>query len=541
MIANGRLQLFVGALAILVGCSRNDGHPSDAIDAQQGDPGVIGPGDSTQTPSDAPTDQDHDGLAGDPMVGPALHEVRGVLHMHSAYSHDGCDNNPQPDGVPNTECINDLREAICANDFDFLYMTDHPHLMQDFGFPEVLYYDAGRGDELVMQEGLPIANRLKCAGTGQRVLVQAGFESDHTAPLGMHHHLEHATSYGALNDARPLEECQATVTDIKNAGAVVAVVHSEEPDLSAQRLLDSGVEAMEWYNVHASLLALTGGSDTLSGDPLQALDKIRIIDDFLLGSDSGAHPDLVVLALFNLAMPEAGFEKWRTVNQTRLVTGLLGSDIHRNGSVEPVCSGSALLACEAAAVLYPNALTVLISGGQLMLSDNVRLDSYARLQRMLENRLLVTALTPDGLAEAIRLGRGYSVFTLFGEPQGFKFEGSHGTTLLPLGSVSQGPVRLHVQAPTAPGLVRGAPFTPTEALTAEIRMVLKRIDAQGTTDVATVTTLGGTLDQNVTAPGAYYVELWIRPYHLENALGDARELADVDYRWLLTNPIRVTP
>ena len=37
------------------------------------------------------------------------------------------------------------------------------------------------------------------------------------------------------------------------------------------------------------------------------------------------------------------------------------------------------------------------------------------------------------------------------------------------------------------------------------------------------------------------VEIWAKPKHLVAALGTQAALADVEYLWLITNPIRVLP
>ena len=37
---------------------------------------------------------------------------RGIVHLHSHYSHDACDGNPMPDGVPDEACLQDLRSGL---------------------------------------------------------------------------------------------------------------------------------------------------------------------------------------------------------------------------------------------------------------------------------------------------------------------------------------------------------------------------------------------------------------------------------------------
>jgi hypothetical protein len=54
------------------------------------------------------------------------------------------------------------------------------------------------------------------------------------------------------------------------------------------------------------------------------------------------------------------------------------------------------------------------------------------------------------------------------------------------------------------------------------------------------TTLGAKTSKQVSEPGAYHAELWIRPRHLEAALGTASALAGKEYLWVITNPIVVS-
>src|SRR5438445_9308455 len=60
--------------------------------------------------------------------------ARGIVHLHSPYSHDACDNMPRdplPLGVPNETCLDDLRSALCAEKIDYAALTDHNTSMGD--------------------------------------------------------------------------------------------------------------------------------------------------------------------------------------------------------------------------------------------------------------------------------------------------------------------------------------------------------------------------------------------------------------------------
>ncbi len=500
---------------------------------ENGSAGVAGTPTPPKTPTPTPTPTAT-------PVSPVFREARGFLHVHSPFSHDACDGHGlDANGIPDAECLAQLRAAACASGADFVALTDHPNYMSSHPFLDDMLYDATAGDELVMEGGEAAGNRVAC-DDGHRVLVTVGYEATHTLPLGLRHHLA-PELYASATDAVPLADTQALVAGLKYAGAVTALAHSEEDDLSAARIVEAGFDAMEWYNPHGNFKTVLGG-DSLGGDPLAVIDTLKGAEPFLLGSDSGAHADLVYLLLLP-SWPQAGFDKWREVNRSRAVTGLFGSDVHRNISVDPVCAGDPTIEalCAVAAALYPNALTLLLSGGEIVLTDGQRLDSYERVFRWLENRVLLpegTEATPASIADAIRSGRVYGLFGVFGEPSGFAFTGTGPDGVrLPVGSTVAMPAALRVELPFPEERGGGAPpFDSAAAATAEITLRLFRTDAAGTTLVAE--SANAALDFTADAAGAYHVEVWIRPHHLAGALGDVSSLADIEYQWLITNPIR---
>ncbi len=65
-----------------------------------------------------------------PDSGPPAHvgrykEAKGVLHVHSVYSHDACDGDGLPDGSPNAPCLADMRAAPCNVGYDFAAYRDN--------------------------------------------------------------------------------------------------------------------------------------------------------------------------------------------------------------------------------------------------------------------------------------------------------------------------------------------------------------------------------------------------------------------------------
>jgi hypothetical protein len=471
-----------------------------------------------------------------PPQPPALKEYRTIAHMHTAYSHDGCDGQGLDGGVPNAKCIGELRMAACELKLDVVNLTDHPNYMKDQVFTDDMLYQPSMGDALVMSGAEPIANRMTCAG-GHTVLFTVGYEGEHNMPLGLHHLLT-PEGYEGVGGTTPLDVAQARLQLLKDAGAVVANVHSEMDDITADQIDQFGFDAMEWYNVHGAILTLLGG-DSVSGDPLGAINRLKTINSFLLGSGSGANADLVYLATTS-SWPQAGFDKWYAIQHNRPITGLLGTDCHRNVYVEPVCKGTYLPLCQAAAALYPTVLTLLSTGGTIMLSDNERLDSYRRVMSWMENRVLATDAEPETMLQALRDGQSYGQWSVYGEAKGFAYWAQAGGKALPIGAALASPATLFVQIPQAPKPMT-VPFTPTDAAKAQMRATVYRTDASGTKPVQESTQAGALLQVPIDKPGAYHVELRIRPMHLQQALGSESAMADNEYLWVITNAMRVAP
>lgn len=512
---------------------------------------------STDTSSDATTPDSvtPDAAKADATATSPYLTVRGLYHMHSAYSHDACDEQGLINGQPNAPCVAQLRAAICDNGLDFVFMTDHPSNMSTHTIEQDLYYDAAQGDQLVLEAGKPIANAINCGAGKKRPLLSVGFESSHMMPLGLHELPPTGSPlYDAISDAKPVATIQQQISGLSLHGAVVSMVHSEETDISATTIDSAGFDAMEWYNIHANIKILLG-KDKLSVDlanipALTALvKKLGELDDFITKAANSPHPDLAFLILLDQAPPE-GFDKWRSIQRTRPITGLFGSDIHRNVSVDTgMCAGLQQIVCVLAlqavesglGLTLPGAIkSLVLAGGTITLSDGERIDSYDRGMRWMENRLLVKSFDQASLQQSIREGRAFGVFTIFGDPQGFSFTGTAQGSTLYLGDKAAGPITLRIGAPR-PAAMRGAPFTATDATLAEVTVELYRTDAAGTTLVTSSSSPGGTVVQLVNQPGAYHVEIRIRPKHLTTALGSASALAQKDFLWLISNPIYVLP
>ena len=534
MRASSNLSLLVlsGGVALFVAC----GSTGKGSNEETPTPSLV----TTATPAPTSTSTVKPAPAADaPSVsrpGDRWREIHGVVHMHSPYSHDACDGQGLTAGVPNAGCLADLRAAPCKDALDFIALTDHPAHMNEYEPTQNVLYDAAAGDVLVKDAtGAVIGNTMTCAD-GRKVLFTFGFEGEHTLPIAFK---KHPTRYDGYVSTRPIAEVQALVADLHAAGALVALAHSEADDIDALTIVQGGADAMEWYNPHGNFKTALGG-DKISGAAVDVVPIFKKLGDFLQGSSSGAHPDLFYLLLLP-SWPKKGFDKWREVQKSRFVPGLLGSDVHQNVSVDPVCSGAAQQAiCTALLGGSSNALAPLISGGQIVMSDGKRFDAFERLLRWLHNRVFVKSLSPDDLHEGLGHGRSYGVFSVFGDPKGFYFDGDSAGKPVDMGDEVKGPVTLHVQLPSAPAPIpSGVTFDAATAAKAEVRAVLYRTDANGTAPVANVAGLGQLLSRPVTEPGQYHVEMWLKPKHFAGLLGSQSASADTEYMWAITNPIRI--
>jgi hypothetical protein len=452
----------------LAGCGSDDGGGS-RVDSTPWSPGIV-----FTTPRDARDD--------------GYLDRRGPIHMHSVYSHDACDNMPVKDGVRDPVCFEDFRRDMCVARHDFIMLTDHPSDFSRNEYPDVLLYRADRGDELVERGGRPVASWAACPD-GDPTLILAGTESFEVMPAGLEQHV--ADTVGERDDVYGSTSSEAA-EELRDNGAVVLLAHTE--NWTPQELIDRDLDGFEMYNLHANLL--------LPGAFAKALQLLFRLDQ---GDPGLPHPDLVLLHVIN--EDPRYLSRWGSTlaGGVRRVT-TLGTDAHRN--------------------TLPT-----------LLQDGERVDSYRRLMLWFSNHLLIEP-EDDGswddrhLKDALRKGRLYGAFEVFGYPVGFDYRAAVDDERLPMGSeVALGAApRLQVDVPTVQNLAaeREPPL-----ITARL---LRAVDG-GFEEIAS-----GPGDLEVIAPqtGAYRAEVRIIPYHLRDELGsDADELLGRDYVWIYSNAIYV--
>ncbi len=411
-------------------------------------------------------------------------DYRAIVHVHSHHSHDACDGDPQPDGVPDEDCLMDLRAALCVTRIDVAFTTDHPTHATEATIEEMLLI---RGDDepVLGAGGTAIASWMVCAN-GHRVLVIPGVESGSMMPLGLEQHVPDA--YGVSSPA--------SFQQIKDVGALAWVAHTESRDLA--ELATLGLDGLELYQLHANL-------DPEIREQYLGLDPAGFLTDvspFFFGPGPLPVPDLAPLGF--LLPNEPSIVALEQLGQSQRLTISAGTDAHQN-------------------VLPSKA------------SDGERIDSYRRMIRWFNNRIRVVGpLAPATAKAALRAGNNHIVFEAFGTPIGFDFHARAGEAVTEMGAEVTASAGLTLVA----ALPRLDPRSPQSSETPGIEGRLYRATADGRELLQSWTE--GPLELVVPGPGVYRVEVWMTPRQLAPYLGEvAASYTDKPVPWIYSGAIFV--
>lgn len=418
--------------------------------------------------------------------------ARGIVHLHSPYSHDACDGMPRDgSGVPNEPCLQDLRAALCKTHVDFAALTDHDDSMADEDFPTL--FNMRDGDTPILDAtSQQIASRITC-DDGHVVTVTVGGEND-LMPIMLDRHPpgtvteRHAVYNG--NDA-------ATVTAFRDAGGLAWIAHTESKPIELLKTL--APDGIEVYNLHANIDPEIR-RDYLGLSPDGA---IAAAAEFADTNPGHPEPDLAMLGFLSPNQP--AIDAWHALLSAGLrVPVTAGSDAHQNAI-------------------------------PIKLADDERGDSYRRVLRWFGNVALVTdPRDPAAIEAAIDQGRMFTVMEVLGTPEGLDIR-AEGSRTYELGEVvpSEEAAMLVVEPPRVRGL---SPMLP--APTIRVRVIWIE---NGTGRVEElVHTDRDPVNVRIMAPGAYRVEVTIVPRHLGPYLGDlGPDLAEVEHVWIYGSPIYV--
>jgi hypothetical protein len=446
--------------------------------------------------SDAPRPAWDKGLPPAAVMGTVrgLQPARGIIHLHSPYSHDACDGNPRgPTGLGPVDeaCLADLRAALCTDRIDFAALTDHDASMADEDFA-TLFVMRG-ADQPVLVDGHQVAARMTCAD-GHTVLVSVGGENE-IMPIMLDGHVagDVAARHATYNGDDP-----TAVAAMRAAGATIWIAHTEQR--TTAHLEDLRPDGIELYNLHANL------------DPkirpmylgLDAAGAITAVAEFADTSDPDLEPDLALISFLSASGP--ALDRWNELLAAGVeVAASAGTDAHENAL-------------------------------PIVLADGERGDSYRRMMRWFANiALVIDPADPVALEAAVASGHGFVAFELFGTPVGFDAAIVGGPAVLGMGDrgVAASGLRFEVHVPAILGLDPALPEP-------EIMARLLRIDAGGVTELTSGP--GPVLSAPADQAGAYRVEITIRPRQLGPYLGHVgTAVADQALPWIYGNPIYLHP
>jgi hypothetical protein len=402
---------------------------------------------------------------------------RGIVHSHSPYSHDACDDEPFVDGVRNEECFHDCRRGMCETLQDFVFLTDHDDLFAQYEYPEVLLY--AEGDQVIERDGRPVANRVVCAD-GHKVIVAAGTETA-MMPIGLEHHVgetleEREEAYGQVSPE--------AVRALQEAGALVFLQHTEGWEL--ETILTLPIDGIENFNLHFLLLDNVGA-------------VIEMLALLISEPERLPEMELALIAIFK--ENEADLFRWSKAVEQKPMPAVLATDVHQNA--------------------FPGTSP-----------DGERLDSFRRLMHWFSNYLLVQSDQPDDadLKEAIGAGRMYGAFDYLGYPLGFDFHARVGDELYEMGERVPAGQSAELNL-SIPDIYRLDPKGPQPTFRARI---LRSNDGEWSeveADDSDLTTTVGA--------GVYRAEVHMVPEHLRPWLGPEADKYIKELVWIYSNPIYV--
>ena len=478
-------------------------------------------------------------------------ELRGIVHLHSLYSHDGCIGHHEDVPVEQQEqffgdCLKQYRAAPCAAGIDYMMQSDHPGNVRDQTFEDAVHYQPADGDEMVNDDqGRPLANKMTCAegSAVKRAYFFLGTEGDKQMPIGLSKTATVENGWKSVDpqifnvsydDSVDLAAAQTAMAAAHASGGFGFVCHPEQNDLSVERIKAMPLDGMEIFNIHPMLMQALQ-------DNLPAFFRV---DAFMKPGADNPNPDLGLLAIM-APVPNDPLKFDQAAPFIRL-TNFGATDIHRNVEVPSFCSDGLEDGgmCENVAAQYPNFAKLLITGGPAILSDGERFDAYGRAFRWLANRTLVkTDATNEAveIRQSIGTGRSYLAFDMYGAPKGFDFFAWADGSPVEMGREVQGAtdVTLYVRAPTLVATPWGGLKYVTDYTSGEIETKLYRATKDGSEVVADVHGQGATLQFKSDRAAAYRVEVWITPKHLVPTLKGVEDFAGNAYPYIYSNAVFV--
>ena len=423
-----------------------------------------------------------------------LHLFRVISHLHSPYSYDACDRHGISNDQVDQDCLDHIRAALCINHIDMTFLTDHPDAMARYPFSRLLLTQTG--DSVTNSGQNPYVNTLSGCSDGFKPQLSVGFEGRILA-LGMKTHLgSDVIARETLYKDETIELRNQLAADV---GALVIIPHTESrEDGLIQSLKPDGIEI---ENIHA----ITDPKIRKANLNMPPFAHIPSIITYLLDPYKELNPDFAFLGF--LEFPEIYFQKWNTyINKNGNVTGLTGNDAHENTFPQKVADGE-------------------------------RFDSVRRMTRTISNYVLAADRSVDSIKAAIKARRSYLVVEGLGTPLGLDFSVEVGQTVANVGdtvSLSGGKAIIEVPIPSLMAVTSFGSSAPV------VRIELRKVLDQGQDQVVAEAT-DSNLRYETQIHGAYRAHIYLTPNHLKPFLGSLADRAMIEYSWIITNHIILTP
>jgi len=433
-----------------------------------------------------------------------LHFVRAITHFHTPYSYDACDGKGyNSDGTINLSCWHDARYAFCENHINYVFASDHVSHLAETSFSDLAIIESG--DTLLTSSGQPIGNQMACPN-GFSPILAIGLEGKLLA-LGMENHVSASVSdresvYGGEDPTR------LRGTGINDAKALVGVPHTESRDLITM-MTTIQPNFIEIYNVHANLDPKIR-KKYLNRNPF---DKIGVFINYLADPYRSLNPDYMFLDF--IEFNSVYFQKWDAMvsaSSTARVTGVGGLDSHEN---------------------------IFSQKG----ADGERLDHHRRMTRFINNLVLTSTDSIQGVKDSIQSGRVFFTVEGMGTPLGLDYHG----VLTHLGvdsTVEMGEI-MQVTSPDTSKLVFNLPevhpaFPGMDSgERPEVRADLIQVNSSGSETVVASSSAAQLIFPDPPV-GDYRVQVTLKPRHLRDFLFN-EDLADQEFIWVISNHIKVTP
>ena len=377
-------------------------------------------------------------------------DVRAVLHVHSRFSHDS------------RGTIDEITAAARAVGVRVVMFTEHPADHYDY------FTDGHRG----VKDGVLL---IPGAETG-------GFLVFSTRSLK-----------GVKTGGR-----QEFADLVRRDDGLIFLAHLEERlDWEVR-----GLTGTEIYNTHADVK-----------DEPKLLRTLATPQGWLaIIPASKAYPQEVFASLQDY--PALYLKRFDELCLKSRLTGVAANDAHHNQGIVLRLSDAGKLVVEDAlgekkAELDPDRsvlLKPLVAGkqpGDMVLKHT--LDPYELSFRHVSTHLLMKAVDPPSVWEALQAGRAYVAFDWIADPTGFAFIAERDTQRWPMGT--------EVSADSTMKLRAAAPLPGTFKLVRNGQVIKEVLDSRS-------------LDFTVAEPGNYRIEVWLH-------------LADETRPWILSNPIYV--